>query len=81
MASEYTFPDPDHQKKKNELKESLMAQETPKERQTVFMAYLMDMSYPRPVIHQALKECRLNDDFTFKEETSEAAQDVSRTDG
>lgn len=67
MGREYTFPDPDHQKKKVELKESLMAQDTPKERQTIFMAYLMDTSYPRPVIHQAMKECGLKNDFTFKE--------------
>ena len=67
MVREYTFPDEKDQGDKERMKNALNACESREERQAVFMAYLMDTSIRRPVIHQAIKECGLNDKLEPKE--------------
>lgn len=48
------------------IKESFTICETPPERRSVFLMFATDMSYPRWVINQAIKELGINDNMTMK---------------
>jgi len=71
MVREYIFPDPKDQERKEYIKDALKICKNAEERKIVFFTFFGDPSYRAPVLHQALKECELNDDFTFKSITCE----------
>jgi hypothetical protein len=67
MIREYIFPDPKDQERKEYIKDAIKNCKNAEERKVVFFAFFGDPKYRAPVLHQALKECGLKDDFSFKE--------------